>query len=323
MRRIGLLLLALSAYATHAHAQGGGDVDSRYQSMVEEAVMEFGEGRYAEARALFAQAHQLRPNARTLRGLGMTAFELRNYTEALRMLRASQLSRINPLTAQQQEHVAGLIDRAEAFVGTYTVRAPEGTTFAVDGISKQVDEDGTLMLDTGKRTVVATFPGGAREERAVDVRGRERGILEFHAPEPEKPVAAAAPAEEGQQAAEQPMPEPGAPEEAKSDLLPWILVGSGGALVVAGIFTGIAAYQNASVVDERCPNGTPCDGQLGKVKDLAETLALTTDILWVVGAAAAGTGAFLLFSGDGESASIDASVAMSPGGGGVLLRGKF
>ena len=58
----------------------------QYTSLLEEAVSEYDARRYEEARALFRKAHDISPNARTLRGIGMASFELREYVEALRAL---------------------------------------------------------------------------------------------------------------------------------------------------------------------------------------------------------------------------------------------
>ena len=69
MNRICSALLLVCVLHTQAFAQA--ESDERYKALVEEAVMEFAEGRYAEARALFGQAHVLKPNARTLRGLSL------------------------------------------------------------------------------------------------------------------------------------------------------------------------------------------------------------------------------------------------------------
>ena len=63
--------------------------ESEYQRLVRQAIAEYAEHNFAEARALFARAHALEPNARTLRGLGMTAFELRSYAEVYRVLTAA------------------------------------------------------------------------------------------------------------------------------------------------------------------------------------------------------------------------------------------
>src|SRR5262245_44240118 len=77
------------ALSPRAQAQASGGDAAAYRSAVDDAVSEFAAGRFEEARALFKRAHQLSPNARTLRGLGMTAFELRAYVQAIRELRAA------------------------------------------------------------------------------------------------------------------------------------------------------------------------------------------------------------------------------------------
>src|SRR5437868_2687260 len=69
----------------------------QYRALLEEAVGEYDARRYEEARALFRRAHDLSPNARTLRGIGMASFELREYVEALRSLEGSLADKRRPL----------------------------------------------------------------------------------------------------------------------------------------------------------------------------------------------------------------------------------
>lgn len=47
-----------------------------YRDAIDTALQEMGLGNYEEAREQFARAHALSPNARTLRGLGISEFEL-------------------------------------------------------------------------------------------------------------------------------------------------------------------------------------------------------------------------------------------------------
>ena len=54
--------------------------------LIGDAVAEYDAGHFQEARALFRQAHEKSPTARTLRGIGMCSFELRDYVEAARAL---------------------------------------------------------------------------------------------------------------------------------------------------------------------------------------------------------------------------------------------
>src|SRR6185369_1334355 len=71
----------------------------QYRGLLSEAVAEYDARRYEEARALFRRAHDLSPNARTLRGIGMASFELREYVEALRALEGSLVDQRRPLRA--------------------------------------------------------------------------------------------------------------------------------------------------------------------------------------------------------------------------------
>src|SRR3954470_14714051 len=71
------------------HAQEATGAPAGYDDLIKRAVVEFDNSHWAEARALFGRAHELAPNARTFRGLGITAFELRRYVDATRELEAS------------------------------------------------------------------------------------------------------------------------------------------------------------------------------------------------------------------------------------------
>jgi hypothetical protein len=57
-----------------------------YAQVVQAAVEAYNHDDFATARRYFARAHELRPSARTWRGLGTTAFELKDYEDAVREL---------------------------------------------------------------------------------------------------------------------------------------------------------------------------------------------------------------------------------------------
>jgi hypothetical protein len=80
-------LLGLLAMATPVRAQV--PPVAGYRDLVAEATREFSAGNFAEARTLFEQAHAAKPSARTLRGLGLTAYELRRYVQAVSELEAA------------------------------------------------------------------------------------------------------------------------------------------------------------------------------------------------------------------------------------------
>lgn len=199
---IGRLAMIVTVLAAAAHpvradappsppaAQDPGE-SSQYRVMLEEAVSEYDAHRYEEARALFRRAHEISPNARTLRGIGMASFELREYIEALRSLEASLVDKRRALTPTQRTQVEALIERTRAFVGRFFLKlSPKETIVRVDGAPGTVEADGSLLLSFGRHTLIAESPGSTSETREINVIGGERQELAFHL-HPEAPLVVA------------------------------------------------------------------------------------------------------------------------------------
>src|SRR3954467_9851662 len=135
------LLLAVGA-ATAARAA---DDSTPVSVLIGDAVAEYDAGHFQEARALFRQAHERQPTARTLRGIGMCSFELRDYVEATRSLTASLRETRRPLTSEQKRHAELLLARAHTFVGRFTVKIkPATASLFVDGHPAELEPDGML-----------------------------------------------------------------------------------------------------------------------------------------------------------------------------------
>lgn len=142
-----------------------------YRTLVSEAIAEFDAGRYQESRALFMQAHQLFPNARTLRGLGMTEFELRNYAECIRNLDAALASQVRPLEGTLRDETERLLTRARAFVARISLTlSPPGARVAVDGIPVQVGAGQALLLSVGEHVLDVQADGYAAERRVLSLK---------------------------------------------------------------------------------------------------------------------------------------------------------
>src|SRR5450631_2923424 len=77
----------------------------QYRAVIDDATAEYGAHHFAEARALFRRAHEMEPSARTWRGIGMSAFELRDYTKSLRALEASLVDSRLPLRGTERDEV--------------------------------------------------------------------------------------------------------------------------------------------------------------------------------------------------------------------------
>jgi tetratricopeptide (TPR) repeat protein len=167
--------------AGRAHAQTGDGVTgepSGYRTLVEEAVLEFSERNYEESRALFARAHALYPNARTLRGLGFAEFELRNYVECIQQLEAALRSPVRALEGELRDEAERLLARARNFVGRLAIEVrPAGARLTLDGNHVTLAPGAALTLPVGVHTLEAQAPGFLAERRQLRVTGGEQQLV--------------------------------------------------------------------------------------------------------------------------------------------------
>ena len=115
--------------------------------------------------------------------------------------------------------------------------------------------------------------------------------------------------------------EPGG-DEGGGGVLPWILVGTGGAMLVASVVTGFVTGGLKSDYTQSCSSGT-CDAN---TRNTGEMMLTLTDVFLFGGIAIAGAGLiwWLLTRGGGESKEkVAAAPYMSAQGGGLSLAGRF
>lgn len=145
-----------------------------YRETVEQALSEYAAKNYEEASSLFARAHALFPNARTLRGQGMAAFELRRYEESVGFLEAALSAREKALEGQLRSDTAALLARAQSFVARVELSlSPESATLAIDGKPVSYAARSPLLLGLGEHSVSAEAEGYRPERKNVRVRGGE------------------------------------------------------------------------------------------------------------------------------------------------------
>lgn len=99
--------------------------------------------------------------------------------------------------------------------------------------------------------------------------------------------------------------------------VPWLVVGAGGALLLGSLATGLVAKHQDDDLDASCADGGKvCPRSKERDSDRVYRLALSTDVMWSVGAAAAVTGVVLWWTGalDSEREVPIASIAPSPHG---------
>jgi hypothetical protein len=168
-------LLAAGAGAETAHAQTKGD---GYVQVIQSAVVEFDAGNWAEARTLFEQAHTLRPSARTLRGMGMTSFEMKEYVRAEKELNASLVDLRSPLAEAQRHEVLALLLRLERYIGKLIVHTrPAGAnpTITLDGSRVETE----MKVDLGRHELSVQAPGYRPVNRDVSIEGGKTQSLEL------------------------------------------------------------------------------------------------------------------------------------------------
>jgi len=107
-------------------------------------------------------------------------------------------------------------------------------------------------------------------------------------------------------------------------VVPLVLMGAGGALVLGGAVTGFLTKSKTDDLDGTC-DGKGCPASESDNIDSAKTLALTTDVLFGVGIVTAGVGAVLFFTGalDSEREVPIANLSCGAHACGATLTGRF
>ena len=87
-----------------ARAEGAAlETRDDYRALVKQAVREFEASNWPEAFALFKRAHELEPSARTLRGIGLAAYEMRDYVQSIGYLQTALEDQRRPLSPAQRK----------------------------------------------------------------------------------------------------------------------------------------------------------------------------------------------------------------------------
>lgn len=257
-----VVMFAVLAVCSAAGAQAKPKGKDGYTQVIKEALQEFDSGSYGEARVLFEQAHTMRPSARTLRGMGMTSFELKEYVRSEKELNASLVDLRQPLSEAQRHEVLALLLRLERYIGKLVVRTnPTTATITLDGSAVGVES----RLDLGRHELSVQADGYRPLNRTLTIEGGKTQTLELKLtpldldPKSAQPVAAvgdniAAPAAEGTA----PVPAQTFPDDSSSGSVFgtwwfWTIVG----VVAAG---GVTA---AVVLTSKTKSEQPLQGNTG------------------------------------------------------------
>jgi hypothetical protein len=202
-----------------------------YREAIDNAIGEYEAGRFTEARSLFEAAHELFPNARSLRGMGMAEFELRNYPASIYFLEQALAAPVKPLTNDLRTQTEQLLMRSRSFVGKILVELqPPDAALMLNGTRMPIGPDHALTLIAGDYVLQVSAPGYDTEQRPLHVASTQvsevRVELAKHVEvlQPPQPLAAA-----------------GAPEKRVSVFeSPWLWAAFGVAVAGAALGLGFA-----------------------------------------------------------------------------------
>ncbi len=182
-RRLGACVLVLALLVVSSLSASlclAQSKDERaYKELIEQALSEFKLRNWPEARVFFRQAHELSPNARTLRGIGMVSFEMRDYQQAVQQLSAALVDARQPLNDAQRGECEGLLARARTFVGSYRLLLTPATAQAtLDGGALVRDQEGLLLVPFGEHALRVIAEGYQETTLRLRVQGGERADLD-------------------------------------------------------------------------------------------------------------------------------------------------
>lgn len=312
-----LLLVARSgAIAAESSSASEAKEDPAYRAAIKDALAEYSARHFEEARILFRRAHELDPNARTLRGIGMASFELRDYVAAVHALSAALVDPRKPLTPEQRTHAQGLLERSRLFVDIYSLKVtPSDARVLIDGRAPDYEPDGTVLLGFGSHNLEVSKPGFVLRTFSVNVRGGERKdlsmTLERKAQLPTRPALADS-SDLARKSA------PVFPEPRSRSATPW-LIGAGVAAVAAVGSAGWLIDRNSEL------SKTPPQDYYYKNKS---TVELERNLA-VAGTAVAGAAAVtlalvgVLGSSSSPKATAQVSLSCTPTLGGVVCGKPF
>ncbi len=205
------------------------------------------EGRWKEARDLYARSLQLKPAPITRYSLGVAERETGHFADALSSFRAFLAEPETAATARYTEPARAAITALEARIAhviiTVEPRPLDGLTLTVDGLPVPPVSERAREVDAGAHDVVARAPGfRSGNARFVVAEGGGAAVTLTLASATGTAASRSLVRPLDTRVVLDPAPLPPAP----SRKLPFILLGVGGALFVGGATLGLVGVSQAS-----------------------------------------------------------------------------
>ncbi len=303
----------------------------------EKAKTAFSEGRklfkakdFKGAADAFRLAHKFSPNWKLLYNIGQSEAAAKRYGLALEAFERYLAKGGDEIQNERQKEILDEVDRLRRMVGSVEVTVPSGCLIIIDDVERgRAPLSGSLMISAGvEHRVVVKKVDEILVDRIVRVSGGQKTTIEAK----DKPSTEPAPdkfVEEPEQTIKEVAP---SDEESRKERLKlwkagWAVTAVGGAVLIGGGIVGGAMLSSDSDLVKKCDDGF-CDPKERDALDKRDNLALTADILYVVGGVAVVAGVVLIIVGakNGEKEE-KGDVAFTPSAGpgfvGAALKGRF
>jgi hypothetical protein len=263
----------------------------------------------------FERAYEIAPSYKILWNIGQVENELGNYSAALDAYKKYLAEGEGKIPVSRAAKARKEIARLEALVGRIRVDSEVGGALIfVDGRKQGATPlADPVLVDLGEHEVVAKTGGEMIHRELVKVAGGEEVVVEIKSGTTHiEPVGG-----EGEATAE-------GDGDGPKRIWTWVALGVGGACLVAGGAIGGAVMGKASDLEERCPD-KQCPESEWEELDKADSMAMASNVLLGVGAAAVVAGVVLFFvePGDEEEAAVSLTPTVGPQGAGLSLGGRF
>ncbi len=325
-------MLASAFVPSTTSAQEG--ASARYEELVRAAIAAQEKGDFARAYELFASAHAFYPNARTLRAMGVAAFQEGRVIEAIGYLEASLDHPERPLDAELRDAVEELLARARTRVAAYRISVePPSALLSLDGGPPMAVSAAPRWMLPGTHTL--DIQAENYQPQHLELRATPGASEALHislAPRPtsaalvEAPIAGAGKDAERVQALSAPVLTPRALTKIRRRrIASFILLGTAGAATLAASGLWFGAHRRVEVIADSCrehPAGgctiEERDHELRKAR-LSTFEASTTAAVVVAGTSAAAAAGLWLWNRTSLTPRVEASAR----GASLGLSGRF
>jgi len=326
-RRIDWLAVMVMSLvlATVAGAEAQGTAaESGYEQLIQRGVAQYQQGHWHEARGLFQQAHQLQPNARTLRGLGMTSYQLGEFVQALGFFEQSLVSPQRPLGADLRAEVTRYLREAERLVARLQLQIePEHATVTIDGAATPPNGDGVILLEAGPHELAVRASGHVPlSRRLVAKQGQELYLQLVLRAQETVATAAGAVLPPPPSAAEEMELGTGREREPQHDesLAPFVVVGVASAVVVTGgVLLGVALAEKAEI--EGAPRGSRTWSETESAFERVPVFSAVGAVMLGVGGLGVAAGLAWHWWPEAETRGAGVEVGLEVGG--ARMQGRF